>query len=146
MGLVWDLRAPPEKVVQGQQPLGSKALEKVAHQLAASFPVERMAHQVREAWDGRPTLEEIRARAHQAVAEAPTREEMARRLRTLRQDAEVWLADLHLPHLPTREELRDRAREMFAESPSLDDVAERARELLREAVSRYLLDDALALA
>ncbi|MBW3535728.1 MAG: fatty acid desaturase [Gemmatimonadetes bacterium] len=144
LGLVWDLRAPPEKVVRGEQPLGRKSLEKVAAQLAASFPAERLAAQARDWWMGRPTVAELRQKAHEAMAEAPTRDEMTRRLHALREDGEAWLADLNLPHLPTREELRDRAREMFVESPALDDVAERARELLREAVSRRLLDDALA--
>ncbi len=120
--LVWDLGAPPEDVVKNERPLGRAVIEKVARQLAASFPVEEYAARAREAWANSPRAQELTARA-----------------RAAREGIGAALADVHLPHLPTREELRRRAEEMYARSPSLDDIAARARELLAEAVQSRLL-------
>jgi stearoyl-CoA desaturase (delta-9 desaturase) len=58
-GLIWDMRAPPEQVVRGEQPIGRKVLEKVALELAGSFSVERIAEQVRASWAHKPSLEEV---------------------------------------------------------------------------------------
>lgn len=142
-GLVWDLRAPPEEVVRGEQPVGRKVREKVARQLAGSFEVEGIVRQVQEAWDGRPTWEEIRRRAETALAEASEGEGLGDRTRRALAEVEEWLDSVQLPHLPTREELRDRAREMYADSPSLDDIAQRAREILRDSVRERLAERAL---
>jgi stearoyl-CoA desaturase (delta-9 desaturase) len=145
VGLVWDLRAPPEKVVQGAQPLGRKVIEKVAHQLAWSFPVDGIAAQVRDAWDDLPSLGEIRARLRAAVAErtAGQGEDLVRRIREARVDLAQWLDSATRPHVPTVEDLRDRAREMFADTPSVDDIARRAREILLHAVESRIIEEAL---
>ena len=145
VGLVWDLRAPPEKVVRGEQPLGRKVVEQVARQLAESFPVERLAEQVRASWAHKPTLEELLSRAH-AAGEAwghAASEELGARARKTRQELEARLASLSVPHLPTLEELRRRAEEMFQGGSTLEPVAERARELLQEAVGAALLRQAM---
>ncbi len=125
-GLVWDLREPPPAVVRGEGRLPRAVVEKVAQQLAASFPVEKIRQQVREAWAHRPGLEEIRER-----------------LRRARSQAGETLAEVHLPHVPSLEELRRRAREMYAASPSLDEVAHRARQILLEACAGALLQERL---
>jgi stearoyl-CoA desaturase (delta-9 desaturase) len=126
VGLVWDLRAPPERVLNNEQPVGRKVLEKVAAQVAATVPVERLAQELRERWSRSHVLDDLR--------------EVARRTRA---DAEARLETLTLPDLPTLEELEARAREMFDEQPSLSDIAERAREMILEALSAHLLDPAL---
>ncbi len=123
MGLVWDLRAPPEKVVRGEQPLGRKVLEKVAVQVAATVPVENIASELKARWARSHVLDDLRSAARRARAEAESR-----------------LEDLSLPHLPSLEELEARAREMLPETPSLDEVVERARELILEALSAHLLE------
>jgi stearoyl-CoA desaturase (delta-9 desaturase) len=125
-GLVWDLRAPPERVLNNEQPVGRKVLEKVASQVAATVPVERLAQELQERWARSHVLDDLR--------------EAARRTRA---DAEARLEALTLPHLPTLEELEARAREMFDDQPSLADVAQRAREMVLEALSAYLLDAGL---
>jgi stearoyl-CoA desaturase (delta-9 desaturase) len=111
LGLVWDLRAPPAEVVNNEQRLGRTVAEKVALQLAETFPAERMAAQLRDAWENHPTWPEIQTYLVAARAQAAER-----------------LATMHLPELPTADEIRRRAAEMFrVPEVSLDEVAERAR-------------------
>ena len=125
-GLVWDLRAPPERVLNNEQPVGKKVLEKVASQLAATVPVEGLALELRERWSRSHVLDDLL--------------EAARRTR---EEAEARLEALTLPDLPSLEELENRAREMFNDSPSLEEIAERAREMVLEALSAHLLDSGL---
>jgi stearoyl-CoA desaturase (Delta-9 desaturase) len=40
LGLVWDLHDPPQAVIKGEQRLGRIVIDKVAGQLAASFPIK----------------------------------------------------------------------------------------------------------
>jgi stearoyl-CoA desaturase (Delta-9 desaturase) len=165
VGLVWDLRTPPPEVVQNERRLGRRVVDQVAHQLAASFPVERMAAQVKAAWDQVPALAEISADlttradgARRRAGEACSQLEGARaqlaegararageaRLRA--EEARVYLAEqldaVQLPAMPTLDELREMARKQFDQMPavSVDDVAARARRLLLEHVSLHLLD------
>lgn len=111
-GLVWGLKSPPADVLEGERRLSRRAIEQVAHQLAASFPIDRIADQIRGTWAHRPSLEEIRASAH-----VPSLEE-------IRASA----------HMPSLEEVRSRGRQMAQCTPSLEDVAERAREIMGELV------------
>jgi stearoyl-CoA desaturase (delta-9 desaturase) len=123
-GIVWDLRSPPPEVVRGEQRLGRRAVEKVARQLALSFPIDRITEQIREAWSQAPDFEALRARLGEATSHAA-----------------AVLAELQLPSLPTVEDLKQRAREMYAHTPSLDEIAERAHEILLQAISVRLFDD-----
>jgi len=123
-GIVWDLRAPPKAILEGEQRLGRKVIEKTAEQVALSFPVERMARQLRDAWDGTPSMEEIQA--------ALTR---------TRDNAAAHLREMHLPELPSMDEIRQRIREQYDDTPSLDEIAERAREILLEHLVGHLEGD-----
>ena len=125
VGVVWELGRPPADVVNNERKLGRAVIEKVAHQLAASFEASQIAAQIREAWTSSSALHDLRKK----VAEGQIR-------------AEAILADVHLPHLPplpTAAEIRARADEMFAATPSMDEIVERARELVLRAVSVELL-------
>ena len=132
VGVVWELNEPPAAIVNNEKKLGRGVVDKVARQLAASFPVERISQQARDAWaqtPGLPSLDELKARA--AAARANAEHAVA-----------AALADVHLPempHLPSRDEIRRRAQEMFAHTPSLDEIVERARQMLAERVSAELL-------
>ena len=126
--VVWELAEPPAELVRGERRLGRAVVEKVARQLAGSFPTERISAQLHEAWAHTPTLEELRARAQAAGGSAAA--------------AMASLSLPHLPHVPTAEELRQRAQEMFAHTPSLDEIVARARELILQDVSRQLLGSA----
>jgi stearoyl-CoA desaturase (Delta-9 desaturase) len=124
-GIVWDLHMPPEAVTRGEQRLGRKVIERVSHQLAASFPIERVA-----------------AEARKALAHTPVWAELQVRARTARSQAEALLADIRLPHVPDLEEIRHLAQTRLAKTPSLDDIVNRTRQLLLEKVSAELIAQA----
>ena len=125
VGLVWDLHAPPQPVVRGEQRLGRSVIDKVACQIAASFPVNQIAGQVLE-----------------ALARAPGWHEMKSRALTARSQAEAFWREIDLPQVPTLDEVRRFARQRLAQTPSLDDIAVRARERLLELVYSRLLETA----
>jgi stearoyl-CoA desaturase (delta-9 desaturase) len=127
LGIVWDLRSPPEAVIRGEQRLGQSVIEKAARQLAASFPVEQIA-----------------ARAHEALMHTPKWAELQSYGRSARRQAEALLADLHLPHVPTVEEIRSYAEQRLAETPSIEEIARRTRQILLDAISLRLLEKAEA--
>ncbi|MEX1258113.1 MAG: fatty acid desaturase [Gemmatimonadota bacterium] len=128
VGLIWDLRAPPEALLAGDQKLGKKVVEKVAREVAESFPVEKIARDVEAAWLQRPGLEELRVRFQHA------REEASVSLHRSKDELITHLRELHLPEIPSFEDIRRRIAEGYAESHSLDEIAERAREILLEKV------------
>jgi stearoyl-CoA desaturase (delta-9 desaturase) len=143
IGLVWDLRSPPEEVRSGKNRLGKKVVERVARQVAATFSTEVIAAQIHEAWADRPTIVELRVRTRDLIREHAGADELTTRARELRDELEAWLASVSLPHLPSRDEILERACEMFDETPSIDDIVQRAREILTETVSSRLLTQAL---
>ena len=123
VGLVWDLGAPPAEVVRNERRLGAAMVEKVARQLAAAFPADAIAAQVRATLASAPHLEEVRAA-----------------LRSAQSHAAAVLAGVHLPELPSIDEVRQYAERTLARTPSLDQVAERARQLVVEAVCARLIE------
>lgn len=127
VGLVSDLRSPPERILRNEQPLGRKVTERVAAQLAATVPVAQLAEELHDRWAASQVLDDLRT----SLARA-------------REDAELRLKDLSLPHLPTLEELEARARKMFADTPSMDEISARAREMVFEALAAHILDVRLA--
>ena len=137
-GLVWDLRAPPIEVVNNERRLGRLVVERVALQLAETFPAERLAVQLRHAWEGTPTWAEVQTRLRAGANQAEA--SLEARLRATGAHAAVWLSQFHLPELPTVEEIRCRAADHFlVPEVSLDEVAELTRQLVIEAVSVCLL-------
>src|SRR5687768_2933391 len=68
MRLVWDLGAPPPDLVHNERRLGRAVVEKVARQLAASFPLEQIAERARAATAEMPALLELRARVAEGQA------------------------------------------------------------------------------
>ena len=120
IGLVRDLKTPPETILRNEQRLGSRVIERAALQLAASFNAERISAALAYAVD-HPTLAALQERLAAAQARA----------------ADI-LPNCHLPHLPTRTEIRAQATAMFARTPSLDDIVDRAHELVLEAIGTRL--------
>ncbi len=121
IGLVWDLRAPPKAIVEGEQRLGRKVVERVAEEVAGSFQIEQIAREVQEAWANKPTLDEIRAKAQKT-----------------RESAVIHLREIEVPHVPTLDEIRARLKDRYLDNPSLDQIAERAQEILLERLSQAL--------
>jgi len=120
--IVWDLRAPPQALMFGQHRLGRHVIDKVAGQIAASFPVDRIATQALEALACTPGWTEVKLR----LASAGMR-------------AEIFWNDIDLPEIPTLDEVRRYAHERLSHTPSLDEVAVRARERLLGLVYSRLI-------
>jgi len=112
IGLVWDLKTPPEPVLRNEQRLGSKVIGRAAEQLAAQFNPDRIAL---------------------AIATRLRSSELAM-LQVQHHTADL-LATMRLPHVPTREELTAKAKLLFAKTPSLDEIVDRAYEVLMESVN-----------
>ena len=121
IGLVWDLKTPPEQVLQNEQRLGSRVVGRAAEELAARFNAGRIAHAIAAALHG-PEL-------------AALQEKLAR----TQQSASEVLAGWHLPHMPSREQLVAEARAMFARTKSLDEIVDRAYQLLLASVGSRLV-------
>jgi stearoyl-CoA desaturase (delta-9 desaturase) len=127
LGLVWDLRVPPKAVVRGEHRLGQVVIDKVARQLAVSFPVNLIANQVLE-----------------ALARTPGWIELKSRLLSARMQAEAFWSEIDLQQVPTLDEVRRYARARLAQTPSLDDIAVSARQRLLELVHSRLVEAARA--
>ncbi len=123
--LVFDLRSPPQDIVRAQRPLGHGVLERVAHQLAASFPVDTIAEGIKEGWwEKRAALELHSKEAGRMIAQL-----------------QESIAEFARKDLPTLDEMRARAKSMFAETPQLDQIVERGRQLVLEHLSKRVLDE-----
>src|SRR5581483_8978164 len=120
LGLVWDLRAPPEQVLRNEQKLGVAVINRAAEQLAAHFNSDRIAAAIASALHG-AELSALRDR----LSHAQTR-------------ATEVLASLQLPHVPAREDFLRQARAMFAKTRSLDEIVDRAYELLLASIGARL--------
>ena len=131
--IVWELGQPPEDLVRNERRLGRAVIEKVAHQLAASFSREPIVARAREALAhaaSSPAVQDLRARA---VAGQVKAEELIAAIH------QIHLPHLPaMPHLPTVAEVRARAEAMFAASPSTAEIVARARELIAHAVAAEL--------
>ena len=120
LGIVWDLKTPPEQVLRNEQRLGVAVINRAAEQLAARFNPERIALAIASALHG-PELSALRDSL----------------TRTQHRATEV-LMTLHLPHIPSREEFLREAKAMFARTRSLDEIVDRAYELLLASVGTRL--------
>jgi stearoyl-CoA desaturase (Delta-9 desaturase) len=120
LGVVWDLKIPPEPVLRNEQRLGAKVINRAAEELAARFNSERIAAAIAAALHTPElaTLQETLIRAHHRTSE--------------------MLKTLHLPHIPSREDFLREARAMFARTRSLDEIVDRAHEILLAAVGTRL--------
>jgi stearoyl-CoA desaturase (delta-9 desaturase) len=125
LGLVWDLKTPPETVVRNEHRLGARVLDRAAAQLAASFYPERIALAVASALESSQlaALQETFSGARHRAAEV--------------------LASLPLPHLPTRQEILARGMAMFASTPSIEQIADRAHAFLLDAIGARLCASAV---
>ena len=120
IGLVWDLKTPPEQVLRNERRLGAKVINRAAEELAARFNAERIAAAIASALHTPElsSLQETLIRAHHRTSE--------------------MLKTLHVPHIPSREEFLREAMAMFARTRSLDEIVDRAYELLLASVGTRL--------
>ena len=127
-GLVWDLHMPPRAVVRGEHKLGRLVIDKVAGQLAASFPIELIANQALESLTHTPGWAELKSRFFSARAQA-----------------EAFWSEIDLPQVPTLDEVRNYARARLARTRSLEEIAVSARQRLLELVYSQLAEGAASL-
>ena len=125
LGVVWNMKAPPEQVLRNEQPLGARVINRAARELAGRFDAHALAHAIASALHRAdlaqlqlPTLQDILNRAHDGV------------------DA---LTHLHLPKIPTREEFLAEARAMFARTRSLNEIVDHAYEHFLSSVRAQLV-------
>ncbi|HLI67203.1 MAG TPA: fatty acid desaturase [Caulobacteraceae bacterium] len=124
IGVVWDLKLPPERLLRGEHRVGARVIERAAEQLAARFNPEPIARAIAQALQGAElaALQEALARDWRRASEA--------------------LAAIHLPQMPSRDEILAGAKDMFAKTPSLDDIVDRAYDRLLTAVGARLVSAA----
>lgn len=122
IGVVWDLKSPPEAVLRNEQRLGSRVIDRAAADLVATFNIESISAKLAHALETTPSLADVRAK-----------------LVAAQHKAHEVLTHVHLPHLPTRDEIRGRASSMFVKTRSLDDIVERAHRMVLEAVGTRLV-------
>jgi stearoyl-CoA desaturase (Delta-9 desaturase) len=115
LGVVREMKRPPEPILRNEQFLGSRVVRRAAEQLAGRFSPECIAL-------------DVKASVH--ATGMPVREVLS-----LLQGR----IDLCLPHMPTRDGLLAEARQLFARTRSLDDIVDRAHELLVETVGSLLV-------
>ena len=127
VGLVSDLKTPPDAVLRNEHRLGSRVVGRAAAQLAASFNPDHIAAAIGVAFEG-PALCSLQCK-----------------LAATQQRAADVLASLHLPHLPTRHEILVRGIVMFARTPSIDDIVDRAHGLILDAIGARLRPNATSL-
>jgi stearoyl-CoA desaturase (delta-9 desaturase) len=126
LGVVWDLKTPPEPVLRNEQRLGARVINRAAVRLAARFDAERIATALKSSLQGHEL---------QLLCEGISK---------ARNGATEALAGMHLPHLPSRDEISRYARAKLASSPSLEDIVDRAYELLLASVGTHLATPAPA--
>jgi len=119
-GIVYDLKAPPERVLRNQHQLGTRTIQRTAEQLADRFNPESIAIAIASTLHDSElsTLPDALSGACQAAG--------------------TMLARLHVQFLPTRDELQAQAKAMFARSRSTDAIVDRCHELLSTAVGKHL--------
>ena len=120
LGIVWDLKAPPEQVRRNEHRLGARVVNRAAEQLASRFNPERIALAITSAMQS-SELSSLR----EALNETKSR-------------TVDTLTALHLNRMPSRNELLARAQAMFARTRSLDEIVDRAYQLLLESVNSHL--------
>jgi stearoyl-CoA desaturase (delta-9 desaturase) len=120
IGLVWNVKTPPEAVVTNRRRLGALVIDRAARRLAITFDVEGIAASVAGTLDSR-------------IMSA-----LLDKLSTTGQHAADVLARAALPQVPTRAEIWARAREMFARNPSLEEIVDRAHALILDGISHRL--------
>ncbi|MBP7703677.1 MAG: acyl-CoA desaturase [Caulobacter sp.] len=125
--VVWDLKAPPDALLRGEQPPSVGMVRRTAEQLAARFDPITTANQIRDSGAAADW-----ARWSQISAQNPERS---------------------LPHLsagplvPGRDAFERQARSMFAQTPAFDQIVDMAHLLfLRAVVERLTVAPQAALA
>jgi stearoyl-CoA desaturase (delta-9 desaturase) len=120
VGVVRDLKQPPEAVLRNQRLPSARAVHRAAMHIAAHFKPDQAAAKIR------------------ASVQPVDLSALAESLVQARDQAAEALAGLHLPHLPAQADFVREARRLAAAANAVDAVVERARELFWNAVAEHL--------
>ena len=120
IGLVWDLKPPPETLLRGEQRLGARVIERAAEQLAARFNPEPIARAIAAALHG-PEL----AALQEALAASPAPLQRGAGRHAPAADAQ-----------PRRDPAP--APTPAGQDPLLDEIVDRAHDMLLAAVGARL--------
>jgi stearoyl-CoA desaturase (Delta-9 desaturase) len=120
IGLVWHFTVAPRSVINNEQRLGTRIIDRAASELASTFDARRIAADLAHALPAGVT----------ADVDLP--------IAAVERRAADRSTDVVTPALPTRCELQKRAELMFVSTPSLNDIIERANRKLFDAVQRQL--------
>jgi len=121
VGLVWDLKTPPESVLQNNHRLSARVVDRTAEQLAVRFNAHGIAHAITAALQTHE-LAELHALLDQS-----------------RHGLAEVMAGLRLPGVPNRLELDALAKSMFSRARPLEEIVDRAHRLLLTTVADHLL-------
>jgi stearoyl-CoA desaturase (Delta-9 desaturase) len=121
-GLVWDLQVPPKTVVRREHRLGRRVINKVAAELAASFPVDPVTDQALDALACKPGW--LGRRAQMPAADMPS---------------DAFRAGIGPAQIPTLDEVRRHARARLGQTPPDDEIALLVRQKLSEPVASRLI-------
>jgi hypothetical protein len=124
LGIVWELHFPPQPVIKREHRLGRFVIDKVGGQLAASFPINQIAHEMHEALVSAPGWADVKARTASA-----------------RGQAEAFWNEIDLPQVPSLEDVR-LCPEAIGGDELLEDIVVRAREWLLELIYARLKEAA----
>ena len=121
LGVVWNLKQPPEQVLRNEHRLGWHVVDRAAQELVGRFNPERIAQAITLAmgWAEMSALRDALVRAGNDAADA--------------------LIPFYVSQVLRRDELVAEAKAMFARTKSLDSIVDRAYELLLEAVGTRLV-------
>ncbi|KPF72060.1 delta 9 acyl-lipid fatty acid desaturase [Bosea sp. AAP35] len=148
LGLVWDLKQPPQAVIERSQALPPRVIERSAERLAATVPLDPVVSAFRATYAQTPSLPDLHwpslTLAELKAALIALQDRAGDRFAGIQHQAqEAWAqwdaTSWHLPVPPSREQLREKAAAMFVKTPSLDAITARAHELLVEAMHARLV-------
>jgi stearoyl-CoA desaturase (delta-9 desaturase) len=120
LGIVWDLKTPPEAVVRNEQRLGLRTIDRAAAQLAMTFNAESIAS------------------ALIFALEATKLAELRKTLVAAKDSAAEVLGTISFPQLPTRDDVYRQAALTFVKTQSLEDIIARAYPMMLNAVAERL--------
>jgi stearoyl-CoA desaturase (delta-9 desaturase) len=123
LGVVWNLKSPPEEILRNEQRLGIRVINRAAAELAAQFNAQKIAVAISAALRG-PELSQLREV-----------------LQHVHDRAAGVVSALHFPalkQLPSRAEFLAVAKSQFVKTISLDEIVDRAYELVLTSIGTHL--------
>jgi len=117
LGVVWDLKAPPQEILRNEHRLGARVIARSADELALRYDPETIARAIMASLQGSDLIQ-LRA----ALAQSTQR-----------------LGQLSLPQIPSRQDLLALAEALFVQTVSVDAIVDQAHDAILSAVGARLM-------